>query len=78
MVELSDLQTKLCIINQGYWLVQAFYLYSDLAYSTVYKIIKPYKNYSNCPKTTIYNYFNKIMFRFCIKVYHKFVLHQNF
>lgn len=49
MIELSNLQIKLCAINQSRRPAQALYLYWDPTYSTIYKIIGPYKNYSNWP-----------------------------
>lgn len=77
MVKLSGLQTKLCAINQARQLAHTLYLYIDSAYSTIYGIIGPYKNYPNCLKTTAYNHFNNTIFKFHIKVKYDFVLYQN-
>lgn len=77
MVELSGLQTKLRAVNQGHRPAQALYLYGDPAYSTVYGIMGPYKNYPNRPRTAAHNRFNKTMSRLRIEVEHGFALHQN-
>ena len=55
----------------------ALYLYSDSAYSIIYNIIGPYKNYSNQLRTPAHNRFNKAMTKLCIEVKHSFALYQN-
>lgn len=45
MMELSGLEGKLRAMNAGRKPAQALYLYGDPAYSIVYRIMGPYKNY---------------------------------
>lgn len=55
----------------------ALYLYGDPAYSIVYGIIGPYKNYLNCPKIAAYNRFNKAISKLEIEFEYGFAMHQN-
>ena len=55
-----------------------FSFYGDSAYSIVYNIIKPYKNFLNWPRTAAYNQFNKTISKLQIKVKYSFAIHQNF
>lgn len=68
MVELSNIETKLLKVNYKRQSCIALYLYGDLAYYTVYNIIKPYKNYLNCPRIAAHNWFNKPISKLCIEV----------
>lgn len=77
MVQLSGLEAKICGINQGRRPAMALYLYGDPAYSTVYGIMEPYKNFPNRPRTPAHNHFNKAMAKLRIEVEHGFALHQN-
>lgn len=77
MVELSGLEAKLRAINAGRRPAMALYLYGDPAYSTVYSIMGPYKNYPNYPRTAAYDRFNKAISRLRIEVEHGFAIHQN-
>lgn len=77
MVELLELHEKLRVINAGWRLACALYLYSNLAYCTIYGIMRPYKNYPNYLYTPAEDKFNKVMVRLRIKVEHDFVIHQN-
>lgn len=74
MVELSDLETKLCKVNHGRQPYMALYLYRDPTYYTIYNIMRPYKNYPNWSKTIIHNWFNKTMTKLCIEVEHSFTV----
>lgn len=78
MIELSSLKNKLGVMNIERKLIQTFYLYRDPAYLIVYNIIKPYKNYSGRPRTSVYNWFNKIISKLKIKIKHEFAIYQNF
>lgn len=78
MIELSGFEAKVGIINYRKLLFTALHLYSNLAYSTVYKIIRSYKNYLGPPKITIYNRLNKIMLKLKIEVKYDFAIYQNF
>lgn len=64
MVKLSGLESKLREVNAGWILVQALFLYSDLAYCTVYGIMGSYKNYLSQPCTPAEDQFNKMMAKF--------------
>lgn len=77
MVELLGLDGKLKAMNIGRRPAQALYLYGDPAYSTVYSIIEPYKNYLGRPRTPAHNQFNKIISKLRIEVEHGFAIHQN-
>lgn len=55
MVELSDIKTKLFKVNYRRRLYITLYLYEDPTYYTIYDIMKPYKNYSNCPRIATHN-----------------------
>ena len=55
MVELSGLEAKLRAVNAGRRPTLALYLYGNPAYSTVYGIIGPYKNYPGRPRTAAHN-----------------------
>ena len=77
MVELSGLDSKLRAMNIRRRPAQALYLYEDPAYSTVYGIMGPYKNYPGRPRTPAHNRFNKIMSKLRIEVEHGFAIHQN-
>ena len=61
MVEPLSLETRLYEVNQGKHLAMALYLYKYPTYSTIYGIMGPYKNYSNWPKISVHNYFNKVI-----------------
>lgn len=78
MIELSSFEAKVGIINYRKLLFTALHLYSNLAYSIVYKIIKSYKNYLGLPKIAIYNRFNKMMLKRKIEVKYDFAIYQNF
>lgn len=77
MVELSGLEGKLRSVNAGRRSARARYLYGDPAYSTIYGIMGPYKNYPNRPRTAAHERFNKTMSRLRIEVEHGFAIHQN-
>lgn len=77
MVELSGLEERLREVNLGRRAAQALYLYGDPAYSTVYGIMGPYKNYPTRPRTPAQEQFNKILARLRIEVEHGFAIHQN-
>lgn len=77
MVELSGLEARLRAVNAGRRPAMALYLYGDPAYSTVYSIMGPYKNYPNRPRTAAHDRFNKAMSRLQIEVEHGFAIHQN-
>lgn len=77
MVELSSIETKLFKVNYKRQPCITLYLYKDSTYYTVYDIMKSYKNYPNCPRTAMQNWFNKLMAKLRIKVEYNFVLHQN-
>ena len=77
MVELSGLEAKLRAVNRGRRLATALYLYGDPAYSTVYGIMGPYKNYPGRPRTAAHNRFNKMMSKLRIEVEHGCAIHQN-
>lgn len=77
MVECSGLVKRVRVINGGKRLARALYLYSNPAYSTIYGIMGPYKNYPSRPQTLAQNKFNKAMSRLQIEVKHGFALHQN-
>lgn len=61
MVEELGLTAKLQTINGGRQPPHALYLYGDLAYTTIYGIMGPYKNYPSCSHTPAQEKFNKIM-----------------
>lgn len=61
MVEESGLAAKLQTINEGCRPPHALYLYGDPAYTTIYGIMGPYKNYPSRPHTPAQEQFNKIM-----------------
>lgn len=77
MVELSNLETKLCKINHRRQPFMAQYLYKNSTYCIIYSIMGPYKNYPNQPRTTTYNQFNKTMAKLRIEVKYGFTLHHN-
>ena len=77
MVEYSGLADRLRTVNGGRRPAHALYLYGDPAYSTVYGIMGPYKNYPSRPRTVAQNKFNKAMSRLRIEVEHGFTIHQN-
>lgn len=72
-----SLKDKLGAMNIKRRLIQVFYLYKDPAYLIIYSIIKLYKNYSGQPRTSVYNWFNKIISKLRIKVEHEFAIYQN-
>lgn len=76
MVKLSGLETKLRAVKSQQPNV-ALYLYDDPAYSTVYDIMGPYKNYPNWLKTTAHKRFNKVIFWLRIGIEYGVVIHQN-
>lgn len=63
MIELSGLEERLRKMNFGRQAGQVLYLYGDPAYSTIYGIMVPYKNYLSHPCTPAQKKFNKIMAR---------------
>lgn len=67
MVECSGLVEKPRAVNGGRRPARALYLYGDPAYSTVYGIMGPYKNYPSRPQTPAQNKFNKAMSRLRIE-----------
>lgn len=77
MVELSGISEKLRAVNGGRRPAHALYLYGDPAYSTVYGIMGPYKNYPQKPRTAAQEKFNKTMAKLRIEVEHGFAIHQN-
>lgn len=77
MVEYLGLVKRVRVINRGKRLARALYLYSNPTYSTVYGIIRPYKNYPSRPQTLAQNKFNKAMSRLQIEVKHEFAFHPN-
>ena len=77
MVELSGLEARLRAINAGRPPAMVLYLYGDPAYSTIYGIMGPYRNYPNRPRTPAHDQFNKAMSRLRIEVEHGFAIHQN-
>ena len=77
MVELSGLEARLRAVNAGRPPAMALYLYGDPAYSTIYGIMGPYRNYPNRPRTPAHDQFNKAMSRLRIEVEHGFAIHQN-
>lgn len=78
MVEYLGFIKRLKAVNSAQKLNQALNLYSDPAYSIVYRIIKLYKSYPNWLKTPTQTKFNKTMAQLQIKIEHDFALHQNF
>lgn len=76
MVELSGLEARLRAVNAGRPPAMALYLYGDPAYSIIYGIMGPYRNYPNRPRTPAYDQFNKAMSRLRIEVEHGFAIHQ--
>ena len=76
MAKLLNLDQIFEIINISFQLTQILYLYKDLAYSTMYNIMKFKKNYFNRFKTIIYNCFNKIITRLQIVVKYSFCFYQ--
>lgn len=77
MVEILGLIAILDAINHKKYLVIAFYLYSNPAYITVYRIISLYKNYLKWPKTVVHNRFNKIISKLRIKIKYGLAIDQN-
>lgn len=59
-------------------LATAFYLYGDLTYLIIYRIMGFYKNYLRQSRTTTNNKFNKMMSKLKIKIKYKFAIYQNF
>lgn len=53
------------------------YLYGNLVYNNIYKIMRPYKNYLSWPQILAQTKFNKAMAWLQIEVEHGFTLHQN-
>ena len=77
MVKLSDLKSSLKTINAGYPLAMALYFYGNQAYSIIYDIMDPYRNYLNRSKTITYNQFNIIILCLYIEVEYGFAIYQN-
>ena len=77
MVEYPGLQENLRAVKAGRRPAHALYLYGNPAYSTVYGIMGPYKNYPGRPRTAAEDQFNKIMSELRIEVEHGFAIHQN-
>lgn len=50
---------KLKEVNSDWWPAHALYLYGDLAYYIVYRIMGLYNNYFSRPQTSAQNKFNK-------------------
>lgn len=61
MVKYSNLVEKLKTVNNNQWLAHTLYLYRDVSYYTVYKIMELYKNYTSRFQKVIQNKFNKAM-----------------
>ncbi len=77
MVEESSLAAKLQAVNRGCQPIYALYLYGNPAYTTIYGIMGPYKNYLSHSCTLAQEQFNKIMSRLQIEVEYGFAIHQN-
>ena len=75
MIKKSSLVNRLRHVNTKLLSLLTYYLYDDLTYSIVYKIIKSYKRKPEMIKTSQQSRFNKKMFKLRIKVKHDFVIH---
>lgn len=77
MLEFSDIFEKLRAINKCYWSIHTSYLYKDPAYSIVYSIMGPYKNYLQKSRIATEEKFNKTMAKLQIELEHGFAIYQN-
>ena len=77
IIKQSSLTKKLQAINGGWQSAYILYLYTNLAYSIIYKIMRPYKNYLSRPYTLIQNQFNKIILYLQIIIEYGFTIYQN-
>lgn len=75
---LLSLEKRLCKVNSGRQVSHALYLYDDLAYFTMYKIMSPYKNNLIYLCTLTQKQFNNIMARLQIEFKYGFAIHLNF
>lgn len=77
MVEFSDMFEKLRVVNKCYWPIYTSYLYEDPAYSIVYSIMGPYKNYPQKSRIATEEKFNKTMAKLQIELEYGFAIYQN-
>lgn len=75
MVKLSNISEKLRAVNRGHWPAHALYLYGNPAYSIIYGIMGPYKNYLQKSRTATQEKFNKTMAKLRIKVKYGFAIY---
>lgn len=68
IVEYSILVEKLRTVNCMQRPVWALYLYGNLVYNTMYRIMRLYKNYPSWPWTSSQTEFNKTMAQLQIEV----------